>query len=112
MAISATIKDTPVHIGDLIKVHHKILEGEKERIQVFEGLLIGIRGRDRDRMFTVRKIATGGIGVEKIFPINSPWLAKIEIKKSAGNVRRAKLNYVRIQSARQVAQISVAQTEK
>lgn len=111
MAISATIKDTPVHVGDLIKVHQRIMEGEKERIQVFEGMVLGIKGRGDDRMFTVRKISSAGIGVEKIFPLMSPWITKVEVKKPAGHVRRAKLTYVRTQSARQVAQISVQQNE-
>jgi large subunit ribosomal protein L19 len=105
MAISITIKETPVHIGDIIRVHQRILEGEKERVQIFEGMLIGIRGREENRTFTVRKIATGGIGVEKIFPVFSPWLVKIEVKKT-GQVRRAKLSYVRTKSAKQVAQIN------
>jgi large subunit ribosomal protein L19 len=105
MAISATIKDTPVHVGDLVKIHQRIMEGEKERIQLFEGMVIGIRGRGENKTFTVRKIAAGGIGVEKIFPVVSPWIPKIEVKKK-GNVRRAKLYYVRYQSARQVSQIT------
>jgi len=111
MAISADIKGTLVHVGDVVKVHQRILEGEKERIQIFEGIVISIRGRDENRSFTVRKIASAGIGVEKIFPIFSPWLAKIEIKKPFGRVRRGKLTYIRSKSIRQVAQISVQQTE-
>lgn len=104
MAISTTIQGTGVHVGDLIKVHTKVLEGDKERIQIFEGLVLGIRGRGENQSFTVRKIATGNIGVEKIFPVNSPWIAKVEIKKP-GTVRRAKIYYVRHQSVRQVSQI-------
>lgn len=105
MANQATIKDITFHVGDIVKVHYKILEGEKERIQIFEGLVISIRGRGENRMFTVRKIAAGNIGVERIFPLNSPWIAKLEIKKT-GSVRRAKLYYVRDQSTRQVSQIT------
>lgn len=105
MAIFMTFGETTVHVGDLVRVHQKILEGEKERIQIFEGLVIGIRGRGENRTFTVRKIAVGNIGVEKIFPASSPWLAKVEVKKK-GSVRRAKLNYVRTKSARQVSQIT------
>lgn len=104
MAISLKIKDTEVHVGDIIKVHLKLIEGEKERIQVFEGMVLGIRGRDVNKTFTMRKV-TSGIGVERIFPTDSPWITKIEIKKK-GNVRRAKLTYVRNQSSRQVAQIT------
>ena len=105
MAISATIKDTPVHVGDIVRVHTKIIEGEKERIQIFEGMILGIRGRGDNRTFTIRKISSGNIGVERIFPLISPWIVKVEVKKP-GSVRRAKLTYVRAQSSRQVAQIS------
>lgn len=111
MAISTTIKSTPVHVGDLVRVHQKIIEGDKERNQVFEGLVLGIKGRGENQSFTVRKIAAAGIGVEKIYPVFSPWILKVEVKKPAGKVRRAKLNYVREKSARQVAKISVQQTE-
>lgn len=105
MAISVSVNEVSVHVGDIVRVHQKILEGEKERIQIFEGMVIGIRGRDQNKTFTVRKIATGGIGVEKIFPVSTPWITRIEVKKP-GSVRRAKLTYVREQSAKQVAQIT------
>lgn len=105
MAISSDIKGTPVHVGDLVRVHHKVIEGDKERIQIFEGLVIGIKGRDENRSFTVRKIASGGIGVEKIFPASSPWIVKLEVKKK-GHVRRAKLHYVRYQSTKRVSLIT------
>ena len=101
---SATIKGTLVHVGDLVRVHTRILEGDKERTQIFEGLVLSIRGRGDDQTFTVRKIAAGNIGVERIFPLISPWIAKIEIKKP-GKVRRAKLYYVREKSNRQVLAI-------
>jgi len=105
MAISATIKETVVHIGDIIRVHTRIVEGEKERIQIFEGMVIVIRGRGENRSFTVRKIAVGNIGVERIFPFITPWVTKIEVKKT-GTVRRAKLYYTRYQSAKEVSQIT------
>lgn len=101
---SAVIKDVKVSVGDLLRVHTKIVEGDKERTQIFEGLLLGIRGRGDNRTFTVRKIAAGNIGVERIFPLISPWVLKIEIKKT-GNVRRGKLYFVREKSARQVSAI-------
>ncbi len=106
--ISTDIKGTQVHVGDIIRVHQRIIEGEKERVQIFEGLVIGIHGRGEDASFTVRKIAVGGIGVEKIFPVYSPWINKVDIKKKNKKVRRAKLTYVRSKSAKQVAQISTA----
>ena len=105
MAISAQIKDTPVHVGDLVQLHLKVLESGKERIQVFAGLMIAIRGRGVNRSFTVRKIAAGNIGVERIFPLNSPWITKVVVKKP-GTVRRAKLYYTRHQSSRQVSRIT------
>lgn len=79
--------------GDRIKVHVKVIEGDKERIQPFEGDVLSIRGSGLNKTFTVRKLASG-VGVERIFPLNSPKIAKIEIIR-AGNVRRAKLYYLR-----------------
>lgn len=106
MAISALIKDTQVHVGDIVRVHQRVLEEEnKERIQIYEGMVLGIKGREENKTFVVRKISSAGVGVEKIFPANSPWISKIEVKK-AGSVRRAKLNYVRTKSSRQVAHIT------
>lgn len=105
MANRLTLNGNKFSVGDLVRVHLKVLEGEKERIQIFEGLVLGIRGRGENQTFTVRKIAAGNIGVERIFPIASPWLIKIEVKKP-GIVRRAKLSYVRGKSARDVFQIT------
>lgn len=80
--------------GLTVRVHQKIKEGEKERIQIFEGLIMKINsGHGVDKTFTVRKIVEG-IGVEKIFPLHSPLIQKIEIKKDS-KVRRAKLFYMR-----------------
>ena len=108
MAISMKIKEVNVHVGDIARVHAKIQEGEKERIQIFEGMVLAIRGRGiENQMFTVRKIASGNIAVERIFPVNSPWIVKMEVKKT-GDVRRAKLYYVRTKSTRQVAQINIS----
>jgi len=78
MAISIKIKDTPVHVGDLVRVHQKIIEGEKERIQIFEGMVLGIKGRGENQTFTVRKIASAGIGVERVFPVFSPWIIRLD----------------------------------
>jgi large subunit ribosomal protein L19 len=79
--------------GDRIKVHVRVIEGDKERIQPFEGDVISIRGIGASKTFTVRKISNG-VGVERIFPLYSPKIAKIEIVKK-GHVRRAKLYYLR-----------------
>ncbi len=83
-----------VATGDLVKVYQKIKEGEKERIQIFEGLVIAAKGGNGvNATFTVRKIASG-VGVERIYPLHSPNIAKVEVLKKLP-VRRAKLYYVR-----------------
>ena len=79
--------------GDTVAVHVKIIEGDKERIQIFQGVVIQKKGKGINSTFTVRKISNG-IGVERIFPLHSPRLAKIE-RLRAGKVRRAKLFYLR-----------------
>ncbi len=79
--------------GDTVKVHVKVKEGDKERIQIFQGVVISRRGGDSRQMFTVRKVS-GGIGVERMFPLYSPTIDKIEVERH-GRVRRAKLYYLR-----------------
>ncbi|HEV8541312.1 MAG TPA: 50S ribosomal protein L19 [Verrucomicrobiae bacterium] len=81
------------NVGDSVRVHTKVVEGDKERIQVFAGVVIGRRGRGLNEMFTVRRISYGE-GVERIFPVNSPRVDKIEVERR-GSVRRAKLTYLR-----------------
>ncbi|MEC8101850.1 MAG: 50S ribosomal protein L19 [Planctomycetota bacterium] len=80
-------------VGDTIDVHQRIIEGGKERTQVFQGVLIGMKGRGINRMITVRRIVANE-GVERIFPLHSPKVAKIEIVRH-GDARRAKLYYLR-----------------
>ncbi len=79
--------------GDNIAVHYKIVEGDKERIQVFKGLVIKRNGKNINSTITVRKIS-GGIGVERVFPLHSPKISKIEVIRK-GKVRRSKLYYIR-----------------
>lgn len=79
--------------GDTVDVHSRVLEGGKERIQIFKGIVIGRRGSGVNQAFTVRKISNGE-GVERAFQLHSPKVAKVEVKKH-GKVRRAKLNYLR-----------------
>ena len=79
--------------GDTVKVHVRVVEGERERVQVFEGVVIRRRGSGLSKTFTVRKVSFG-VGVERTFPLHSPMIAKIEIA-SRGDVRRAKLYYLR-----------------
>jgi len=87
-------EDIEFHVGDTVRVHQKFKEDEKIRTQVFEGKVIAIRGREENKTFTVRKIAIGGIGVERIWPLISPWITKIVVVKK-GKVRRSKLYYLR-----------------
>lgn len=81
------------HVGDTISISVNVIEGDKERIQIFKGIVMGIKGGGISKTFRVRKISNG-VGVERIFPINSPRIAKLEVVKS-GSVRRAKLYYLR-----------------
>lgn len=108
MANSAIHQNSVFHVGDTIDVHYRLIEKEKvagktkrevkeevrERIQIFEGLVIAIKGEGDNKSFIVRKSATGGIGIERIFPLVSPWIKKITIKKQ-GLVKHAKLYYLR-----------------
>lgn len=110
MANRAKFDEISFGSGDLVRVFVRLIEQEKkggktkkeqkveqrERIQVFEGVVIAIRGREENKTFTVRRIGTGGIGIERIFPLSSPWITKIEVKKK-GDVRRAKLFYLKKQ---------------
>ena len=86
--------DLPVFdAGDTVKVHFRVREGDKERIQMFEGVVIGRSGSGAHESFTVRKISYG-VGVERVFPVHSPMIATLEVAQH-GRVRRAKLNYLR-----------------
>lgn len=93
--ISAKVGEQDLHIGDTIRVHSRVVEGDKTRIQVFEGILMRLRGRDVNQTFTVRKIGAGGIGVERTWPLDSNSIVKIDVKKKAGKIRRSKLYYLR-----------------
>jgi large subunit ribosomal protein L19 len=84
---------TPFNVGDTVKVHCRVVEGGKERIQIFEGLVIARKGSGVNAAFTVRKISYGE-GVERVFPVHTPRIAKIEVT-NRGKVRRAKLHYLR-----------------
>ena len=87
-------KEVPVfNIGDTVRIHNRIVEGNRERIQIYEGTVIARQGGGLTETFTVRRI-TYGVGVEKIFPIHSPNVEKVEVTRR-GKVRRAKLYYLR-----------------
>jgi large subunit ribosomal protein L19 len=80
-------------VGDSVRVHTKVVEGDKERIQIFAGVVIGRRGHGLNETFTVRRISYGE-GVERVFPVHSPRVDKVEVERQ-GSVRRAKLTYLR-----------------
>ena len=84
---------TKFKVGDGVRVHTRVREGDKERIQIFSGIVIGRKGTGINQTFTVRRISYGE-GVERVFPIHSPRVAKVEVEKQ-GKARRAKLNYLR-----------------
>ena len=84
---------TKFKVGDSVRVHTRVVEGDKERIQIFSGIVIGRKGQGLNESFTVRRISYGE-GVERVFPVNSTRIAKIEIE-TEGKARRAKLNYLR-----------------
>ncbi|WP_437190780.1 50S ribosomal protein L19 [Planctomicrobium sp. SH527] len=95
IAEKSSLRQNPLNfsIGDTVDVHTRILEGDKERIQIFSGVVIARRGNGMAEMFTVRRIVAGE-GVERTFPLNSPKVAEVVVKRHA-RVRRAKLFYLR-----------------
>lgn len=93
--ISVAFKDIELHIGDTLRVKNTIIEGDKTRVQAFQGILIAMSGRGENRTITVRHIGPQGIGVERIWPLNSKTLVDIEVVKNAKKVRRSKLYYLR-----------------
>ncbi len=95
-------------VGDTVRVHVKVIEGEKERIQVFEGVVIARKGTSNRETFSVRKVAYN-VGVERMFPVHSPFVEKVEVVRS-GRVRRAKLYYLRSKQGR-AARIAERGTE-
>lgn len=111
MAKKITILNTEIQIGDTVKIHHKVKEGEKERIQIFEGILISIRGREVNKSFTVRRIASANIGVERIWPVYSPSIVKVEVKRK-GSVRRAKLYYLRKRLGKEAVRVKGVKKKK
>ena len=90
-------------VGDSVRVHTRVIEGDKERIQIFAGIVIGRKGRGLNESFTVRRISYGE-GVERVFPINSPRIAKVEVE-TKGRARRAKLNYLRSRKGKEATAV-------
>jgi large subunit ribosomal protein L19 len=94
---------TPFSVGDSVRVHTRVVEGDKERIQIFTGVVIGRKGRGINESFTVRRISYGE-GVERVFPLHSPRIAKLEVEQQ-GRARRAKLNYLRTRKGKEATAV-------
>jgi large subunit ribosomal protein L19 len=90
-------------VGDGVRVHTRVREGDKERIQIFSGIVIGRKGTGLNQTFTVRRISYGE-GVERVFPVHSPRIAKVEVEKQ-GKARRAKLNYLRTRKGKEATAV-------
>lgn len=106
MALRITIKETEFGVGDRIRVVQKIKDGDKSREAIFEGMVIGIKGRNPGKTFLVRRIGEAGIGIERIFPVNLPTIDKITvIKRGTEGVKRAKLYYTRIKAPTEIEMI-------
>ena len=100
---------TPFNVGDTVKVHTRVVEGDKERIQIFQGIVIARKGSGLNQAFTVRKISYGE-GVERVFPLHTPKIAKVEVIR-AGKVRRAKLHYLRGRQGKEATTVKDAPRE-
>ena len=94
---------TPFSVGDTVRVHTRVVEGDKERIQIFTGVVIGRKGRGLNETFTVRRISYGE-GVERVFPLHSPRIAKVEVEQQ-GRAGRAKLNYLRTRKGKEATAV-------
>lgn len=103
--ISGKFGETDIHIGDTLRVHNQVVEGTRTRIQIYEGILISMRGRAENKTFTVRRIGAGGVGVERTWPLDARGIVKIEVKKKGSNVRRAKLYYLRERTGKQAVRV-------
>ena len=90
-------------VGDSVRVHTRVVEGDKERIQIFTGVVIGRKGRGLNETFTVRRISYGE-GVERVFPLHSPRIAKIKVEQE-GRARRARLNYLRTRKGKEASAV-------
>src|SRR5690606_31203898 len=98
------------NVGDTVRVHTKVVEGDKERIQVFAGIVIGMRGRGLNETFTVRRISYGE-RVERIFPVNSPRVERVDVERQ-GKVRRAKLTYLRSRIGKRATKVKEKDTSR
>jgi large subunit ribosomal protein L19 len=103
MALTFKYGDVEFKVGDTIKVNYKIKEKDKERVQAFDGVILGIRGSQENKNIIVQKSATDGVKVERIFPVISPWIDSIKKTRSPkGKINRAKLYFLRDQKSRSI----------
>lgn len=109
MALIAKHNGQEFHIGDAVRVYQRIQEDNKTRTQVFEGMVIAIRGEGKNKMFTVRRMGAAGVGIERIFPLFSPFVEKVEVR-ALGSVRRSKLYYIREKTPTEIAEITRRKT--
>lgn len=93
MANAITVKDTTLGIGDTIKVHYSFNEGGKKKLQIFEGILMAIKGMQENKMFMVRKMTKSKVGVERIFPVNSPFIDKVDVAKKGNRTTSKNILY-------------------
>ena len=97
---------THFNVGDTVKVHTRVVEGDKERVQIYSGIVIGRKGEGINENFTVRRVSYGE-GVERVFPLHSPRIAKIEVERK-GAVRRAKLNFLRARKGKSATTVKAS----
>ncbi len=103
--LSVTIKGTQIQIGDTVRVKNTVVEGNKTRVQIFEGILIALKGRDVNQTMTIRRIGNRGIGVERIWPVDARSIVGVDVVKNAKKVRRSKLYYLRDLTGKAATQI-------
>jgi len=113
MSIKLKYKENDISVGDRVRVIQKIKEGDKKRLQAFEGILISIKGSKENKSITIRRIGEARIGIERIFPVASPTIESIEtIKQGGRGVRRSKLYYIRDKSRKEIEKIYSRYTKK
>lgn len=101
MANSVVFHETEVRVGDTIKISYAINDKDKRKSQLFEGIVLAIKGRESNKMITVRKMTRSGIGVERIFPIISPFVEKVEVVRATDN-RKSSVTFIRTRSKREI----------
>jgi len=101
MANSVLFHDTQVRVGDTIKISYAITDKDKRKSQLFEGIVLAVKGRETNKMITVRKMTRSGLGVERIFPIISPFVENVEVVRSTDNTK-ANVTFIRTRSKREI----------